>query len=423
VVVGLIVVVAGVLGWWLYPSFRATPERRLSLVVLPFTNLSGDKEQDYFADAITEDLITDLSRIRGAFVIARATSFTYKGKPTDARQIAADLGVRYLLEGSVRRSDQRVRVNAQLIDGAGGAHLWAEKFDRRLEDVIDVQSAITGHIASVLRAELLEAESRISKPANLEAWDYALQGTVKLHNRSLGQSVLLEAQQLFEKALALDPSLSMAWEGISFIHFTAATREIPEVSQPNSGDLALEAAQNAVAAEPRSSNAHRVLGLAYYWKGEATEALEACQRALDLNRNNDLAIICLSRAKFSLGNLTEANHLVLRSIELNPLFQTWLKNFYIGTGYFYLGEYSEAVRVLSKATSANPSHASVKLYFAASLAMDGDLDKAKSAFADYLKLSRGKRDTIEKVRLDRAHVVPEFERLATALRRLGMPEK
>jgi adenylate cyclase len=422
----LVLLAAGIAWWqpWVEPaSVIATDAKKLSIVVLPFDNLTDDKKQAYFADAITEDLITDLSRIRGAFVIARSTSFTYKGKVVSAKDVASDLKVRYILEGSVRRSGEQVRVNAQLIDGETGGHIWSEKFDRELKDVIALQSDITGHIASVLRAELLEAENRRPKPANLKAWDYALQGTVTMHRVRLRAKAFLVAKELFEKALELDPNLALAWEGLASVHFAAATREIPGVSVPNSSDLALEAAQKAVSLAPMSSNAHRALGMAFYWKGQGERALAACQKALNLNRNNDLAIVCVSRANFVLGKLNESIRLIKKSQQLNPRFREWLKNFYIGTGLFHLGKYQEAAVAFTKATADFPNHASIKLYLASSLAMDGRADEARVVLAEYTKLARGKRNTIEKLRADRGHIVPEFESLATALRRMGMPER
>ena len=238
----VVVVVAGAALWNSYWREQA-PEitsrttkkaKNLSIAVLPFDNLSGDPSQDYFADAITEDLITDLSRIRDAFVIARRTSFTFKGKVTDVKKVAADLGVRYVLEGSVRRSGNQVRINAQLIDGQTGSHIWSDRFDRVLTDVFSLQNDVTGRIAAVLKAELREADNlRRGPPASLEAWDYALQGNVLLFNPS-GPKAFLDAKGLLEKALELDPSIASAWSGLAFVHFVASLQPIPSVSVPHS---------------------------------------------------------------------------------------------------------------------------------------------------------------------------------------------
>lgn len=421
-------IVAGTAVWFFGLRDQARPgqagtARALSIVVLPFANLSGDAKQDYFADAITDDLITDLSRIRGAFVIARGTAFTYKGKTLDAKTVARQLNVRYVLDGSVQRAGNQVRVNTQLIEGDTGAQVWSAKFDRKIKDLLAVQSAITGRIAAVLRAELLEAESRRPKPANLQAWDYAVQGQVMMHNIRLGPNVLLDAKRLFEQALALDPGQALAWEGLAFIHFAAATREIPGVSAPNSSDLALQSAQKAVTLDPRSSSAHVVLGLAHYWKGQGDRALAACERALALNRNNDDAYLCAARANFTLGRINEANRLVEISGQLNPRFRTWRRQFYLGGQHFAQGRYKDALVYLSKAKAEFPRHQSINLYLAATLAMLGRADDAKAALKTYQSLAGGKRNTIEKLRADRAHIVPDFDRLATGLRRAGMPDR
>ena len=428
VVVGIAAAAAGHLSLFpLRPPGQETPlAQRLSIVVLPFDNLSDDKDQGYFADAITEDLITDLSRIRGTFVIARGTSFTYKGKAANAKDVATELNVRYVLEGSVRRSGDQVRVNAQLIDGETGAHIWSDRFDREFKNAFALQSAITGRIAAVLKAELLESESRHLKkgrPANLEAWDYAVQGQVKMHNVTLGPKVLPEAKELYERALKLDPNLALAWEGLAFIHFAAATREIPGVSVPHSKKLALEAAQKAVSLDPRSSGAHVMLGLALYWNDQPERALASCEAALDLNRNNEHAYLCVGQVKNILGKPAEAIPLFEKAQQLNPRFRAWLRHMYIGMSRVALGEYDKAVIALKKAKAGFPKHPSVNLNLATALALQGRVDEARAVLAEYMKLALGKRNTIEKLRADREHLLPNFERIAEALRRAGMPER
>jgi adenylate cyclase len=187
------------------PTASTTP--RLSVVVLPFANLSSDPEQEYFADGITEDLTTDLSRISGSFVIARNTAFTYKGKAVDAKQIGRELGVRYVLEGSIRRSGQQGRVNAQLVNSETGAHLWAERFDCAASDLLQVQDAITLRIASELRAELVEAESRRAMrehPNNPNAIDLAMQARALL-NKPPSPEQNAKIRQLCEQALVIEP--------------------------------------------------------------------------------------------------------------------------------------------------------------------------------------------------------------------------
>jgi TolB-like protein len=193
---------------------------RLSLVVLPFDNLSGDPDQEYFADGLTEDLTADLSRIDGSFVIARNTAFTYKNKPVDIRQIGRDLGVRYVLEGSVRRSGDLMRVNVQLIDAETGAHLWADRFDRARADMIEMQNEITAGIASALRVKLIDIESRRGqreRPSNPDATDLAMRGWV-LTYASQTKDNNVAARRLFEEALNVDPQAVSALTGLGFTH-------------------------------------------------------------------------------------------------------------------------------------------------------------------------------------------------------------
>src|SRR5207248_10222977 len=175
---------------------------RLSIVVLPFANLSNDPDQQYFADGITEDLTTDLSRIPSSFVISRSTAFTYRNKPVDAKQIGSELGVRYVLEGSVRRSGNQVRINTQLIDAATGAHLWAERFDRDTGDLFALQNEITSRIAVALGTELVSAEAARSTE-NPDALDYILRG--RAVNKPQSRDTYAEIIGLYERALALDP--------------------------------------------------------------------------------------------------------------------------------------------------------------------------------------------------------------------------
>ena len=201
------------------PEDGAAMMARPALAVLPFNNMSGDAEQDYFADGLTEDLITALSLDKTFPVIARNSTFVYKGKSTDIRQVAKELGARYVLEGSVRKAANRVRINAQLIDAETGHHIWADKFDRELEDIFELQDEITARIAATIEPELHRAEqmrSLAKKPANLEAWDYVQRGMADL--AAFTAEGNLRAREMFERALALDPDYAHAHAGLSFSH-------------------------------------------------------------------------------------------------------------------------------------------------------------------------------------------------------------
>ena len=224
----LAVALAGVLGLGAQRALeRGHPvdRPRLSIAVLPFSNLSGDPGQDYFSDGLTEDLTTDLSRIEGAFVIARNTMQSYRGKTVDIRQLGRELGVRYVLEGSVRRAERQVRVNAQLIDAETGAHLWAERFDRGAEDLFSFQAEATGQIARALNLQLKEAESQRAtrgRPEHLEAVDYARKAWAELWNKPPTRETNDQAFAYLEKALALDPQVPEIWTNLSYAHTRAA---------------------------------------------------------------------------------------------------------------------------------------------------------------------------------------------------------
>jgi TolB-like protein/DNA-binding winged helix-turn-helix (wHTH) protein len=237
---GLALVALGAIAVWMSrETFTpdAQPTRGLSIAVLPFDNLSGDNSKDYLAQAFTEDLITDLSRIRDAFVISRSTTFTYYGKDVDAAWVATELGVRYVLEGSLKVDGDKVRINAQLIDGKTNSHLWSDRYERSLANLFDRQDNVTGRIASVLRAELRVADDKRQDPRVIKgAWDYALRGNVILYgHRSIAD--YQEAHGLLTKAVSLDPTISSAWTGLAFVHYVASLTTIPGVSLPDSAAL------------------------------------------------------------------------------------------------------------------------------------------------------------------------------------------
>jgi TolB-like protein/Flp pilus assembly protein TadD len=426
-----VVVVAGAALWNFYLRDRepaitsATPKeaKNLSIAVLPFDNLSGDPDQDYFADAITEDLITDLSRIRDAFVLARRTSFTFKGKATDVKKVAADLGVRYVLEGSVRRSGNQVRINAQLIDGQTGSHVWSDRFDRVLKDIFSLQTDVTGQIAAVLKAELREAENlRRGPPASLEAWDYALQGNVLLFNPT-GPEAFVDAKSLLDKALELDPNIASAWSGLAFVHFAASTRPVPGISRPNSKTLSLKAAQKAVSLDPKNAEGHWMIGVGYTRNRQPERGLASCDTALDINPNNDCGYVCAGLSNMALGKAADALPFFQQSLRLNPRFRPFTKYKYMGLANIFIGQDSEAVSLLNKAAAKSPNDPTTHFALASALTMLGRTDDARVALAKYMELARGQRNTIESLRASHSWLGPGFKRVLEGLRRAGMPEQ
>ena len=259
---------------------------RLSMIVLPFANLSGDPAQDHFADGITEDITTDLSRIPDSFVIARNTAFTFKGKTVDAKQIGHELGVRYVLEGSVRRAGTRVRANAQLIDARNGAHLWAERFDCDRSDLMDVQDEIVGRIASGLGVQLIDAESKRAmreRPTNPDAVDLKMQGWASL-NRPPTQESLADARRLFERAIALDATAASALVGLACGLVRAVNSGF---SRSLDADLARAhtLVGKALAIAPENARAHWVLGSILRSERKLEQAVAAFEAAITLDRN------------------------------------------------------------------------------------------------------------------------------------------
>ena len=284
------------------PAPEAEPAPRLSMVVLPFANLSNDPEQDYFADGITDDLTTDLSRLPGSFVIARNTAFTYKSKPTDVKQIGRDLGVRYVVEGSVRRTGDQVQVNVQLIDTESGAHLWAERFDTDRRDLANAQAEIPSHLARMLNVKLVAAEATRSeqrKALDPDARDFVMRGWDWIY-RPVSPTTLKEARQAFERALEIDPRSNDARIGLTRALAVAVTSAAGSASQdiPRAEQLLVEAIER----DPNSSRAHEAIGFVRQrQKNRLREAQIELETALALDRNNLGAVNQLGWTSLHLG--------------------------------------------------------------------------------------------------------------------------
>jgi TolB-like protein len=264
---------------------------RPSVAVLPFANLSGDAQQDYFSDGITEDIITELSRFPELLVIARNSTFRYKGQSVDIRQIGEELGARYVLEGSVRRSGNRVRITAQLIDAMTGAHRWAERYDRELHDVFAVQDEVARPIVTILAAHVNKAETErtlLKPPAAWEAYEYYLRGVEahSLHLTKRTKDSLYEARRLFEQSIAIDPNYARAHAMLSLNHHAAYCEPIDgDYVNPAVHDRALQLAETAVQLDPRLPLAHSVLGWASLWKRRHDACVAQFERAFALNPN------------------------------------------------------------------------------------------------------------------------------------------
>jgi adenylate cyclase len=288
-----------------------------SIAVLPFQNMSGDPEQEYFADGITEDIVTALSRFRWFFVIARNSSFAYKGRSVDVKQAARDLGVRYVLEGSVRRSGKRIRITAQLIDAITGTHIWAERYDRDLTDIFDVQDEITERVAGAIEPELLKTEglAAISRTENLSAWDLVRQGMWNFHQ--VTRETHLRARELFRQAIALDPNLPEAH--IWLARVSAGVGAYGWTEDPKS-DLreGTQAALRAVQLDERNPYSHYALAIISVFSGELEQAVRAAEKAIELSPSFALGHLVLGMARLFSGRPESAIEPLEHGIRLSP---------------------------------------------------------------------------------------------------------
>jgi adenylate cyclase len=358
---------------------------RLSIVVLPFTNLSNDAEQKYFADGITEDLTTDLSRIGGSFVIARNTAFTYEGKPVDAKRVGRELGIRYILEGSVRRSGDRVRVNAQLVDAESGGHLWAERFDRDRGDLLDLQNEITGRIAATVGRELVIAEAR--RPTkHPDVLDYILKGRAT-SSKPRSRERYDEAICLFEAALGLD---ARSAEAQSYLAQAFVGRVLDLVSDSPAADIQRgeELIERVLAASPNSALAHFVKGQILRAQSRPEDAIFEYETTITLDRNHAGAYGYLGACKLLTGSVDDVIPHEEQAIRLSPRSpDIGGCYFYIGAAHLLLSRLGEAILWLEKARNTyawfHPVHASL----AAAYALKGENEQAFAALAEARKRS------------------------------------
>lgn len=348
-----------------------------SIAVLPFVNMSANADDEFFVDGLTEDLITDLSRHPGLFVIARNSVFAYKGRAVDARHIARDLGVRYLLEGSARRSGDRVRINVQLIDSIGGGHLWAERFDRGLSDIFDLQDEVTARIRDALVGQLVAPPPR-NRPRSMEAYDLCARGRALLDTSFGSADALREAMVLLERAIDLDPEYAEAWRCLAMTRNDAWMHcSIPLDLRRGTP---LQLAARAVTLSPDDSSCHATHALLLDYAGQWQAAHEAHRKALALDPNNADAMVMYADFLLFAGRPAEADALVQRALRINPLPAAW---YYMAQGkiLYALGRYDEAVRTLRHpATYRSVS----RRYLAASLAQAGRTDEARREAALYL---------------------------------------
>ena len=352
--------------------------KHLSIVVLPFANLSNDPTQDYFADGVTESLTTDLSRLRGSFVIARNTAFTFKGRNVDAREIGKELGVRYVLEGSVQRDAGRMRVNVQLIDAETGNHVWADRFDKPAADLFEMQDEIVARLANQLGAELIAAEARRAQQApNPDSMDLYFQGLASL-NRGINPANMAQARGSFERALALDPNNLDALLGIGRVNYSVAAAFL-------SDDRAalLQSAEAAMAKvlslRPNEALAHEIMGGVLTETNRADQGIAESERALALDPNLAAAHGELGLAKIITGHPEETEAHENEALRLSPHDSfAWLWLHFKGAAKVTLGANDEAVALFRRSIENNRTNPLTHFFLAAALANLGKLEEAQS---------------------------------------------
>jgi adenylate cyclase len=402
-------------------TLRAFSDRP-SIAVLPFNNVSGDPEQEYFVDGITEDIITALSKWRWFLVIARNSTFAYKGKSVGLKEVGRDLGVRYVLEGSMRRAGQRVRISSQLIDIATGTHLWAERYDRDLTDIFAVQDDITSRVVAAIEPALSRAESQrviAKRPEHMGAWDYCQRGFWHVHKgtRTDGET----AYGLFEQALTIEPNLADAHLGLAralIVQWNYGSVEdfAPFVRQ------ARESALKAIALDSENPHAQYVLAQTSLWAGDVQAAIERASRAIELNENFALGYFYLGIALSLDGRHEEALEAIETGWRLSPRdprASTWLAN--KARVFYHLRRYEEAIETALSARRIQP-HAYGFLVLVASYAQLGREEEVRRVLADIDALPAGKEKTTRWY-LDRYSDRVAREHMADGLRKAGLFEQ
>ena len=396
----------------------------LSIVVLPFANLGGDPEQEYFADGVTESLTTDLSRISGAFVIARNTAFTFKAKAIDIKKLGRELNVRYVLEGSVQRGGNRLRVNAQLIDAETGNHLWAERFDKPVVDLFDLQDEIVSRLANTLNAELTAVEARrAERSPHPDAMDLYFQGWARL-NRGTTPENNAQAQRFFERALLLDPYCVEALVGAAFVNMRTVQNLFID-----DRTVRLASAETtllkALSVAPNHAGANRILGAVQIFTNRVAQGIAQCERALALDRNMAGAHGYIGMAKYFIGRGVETEAHITEALRLSPRdVQAHIWMMYAGIAKLWNGADAEAALWLRRCTEANRTYALAHFYLAAALAQLGELQEARAVAQAGLGLLPG--FTISRYRASAACDHPAYlagrERTYEGLRLAGVPE-
>ena len=427
-VAALIAIAAG--AWHFWGVNRAPPEAaQLSIVVLPFSNLSGDASQDYLGDVLTEELTTSLSRLPGSFVVSRTTAFSYRGKAMDVKQIGKELGVRYALEGSAQKSGTRVRVDAQLIDAVTGAHLWADQFDAEQTDLLTMQDEIVTRLARALQVELTAAEaSRVARahPENPDAEELALQCEAAYLRLGLQRKEMLPAYALCEQALRIDNRNVRALV-ILALRLIVRVRNLQSVDPQADGIRADELISRALSVDSNNYLAHYARSFLLAAQ-RPEEAIAEAERALALNPSFLPVYTSLWLANWTAGRTEKANEYADAALRLGPhnsVAYVFLND--KGMGLFTLSRNEEATEFFKRAIAVYPEFASAYIRLTASLALSGHDAEAGDTLRRYLALPLDIPKTIAQFKARRPDDTPNlrsyYDRLYQGLRKAGLPEE
>jgi adenylate cyclase len=356
-----------------------------SIVVLPFINLSKDPEQEYFSDGLTEDLTSDLSQISSLFVIARNSAFTYKGKSVKAQDVSKELGVRYVVEGSVRKADNQVRINAQLIDATTGGHIWSERYDRPFKDIFALQDEITQQIVVNLNAEVRQVELervRRTPTSNLTAYDYLLRGW-ELRQR-FTKEANIQARQMYEKALELDPTYALAYVALGWTYHLEWAWQWSQ--DPQTLERYFTLAQRALVLDGSLPQAHMLLSQAYLWKRQHELAIAEAEQAVALNPNDVWGYHLLAETLNFSGKPEEALGAAEKAMRLDPRNRE-LYLVEIGFAYRWMGRYEEAITALKRVLARYPNILGAHAELAACYSELGREEEARAEAAEVLRIS------------------------------------
>jgi len=436
VIIVLLSLVGGLLIWrTAFPPVQVASVEKMtlplpdkpSIAVLPFTNMSGDSKQEYFADGMSEDLITDLSKISGLFVIARNSTFTYKGKPVKVKQVAEELGVRYVLEGSVRRAGEQVRINAQLIDATTGGHLWAERYDGKMDNVFALQDRITRKIISALAVQLTAGDEKQvagKETDSAEAYDTFLKGLA--HYWRDTPEDLVQAVPYLEKAVELDPNYSRAYAALAAVYWRAVSRQGWPSSLGLSYYEAWEKAKQYLQEAMRDPTplAHLVASDMHRVEGQYQEAITEATRAIALDANDSVGYRAMARVLIYAGSPAEAADFIKKAMRLDPRYPpSYL--LYLGFAQFGMERFEEAAASLKQATMRNPDDEWGFLLLAAAYGQLGREQEAKSAMETFngLRAKAGWSHPYTLQYLDSWEFKEQTdrERLREGLRKAGVP--